>query len=84
MIRFIESSTAGAASFSITTGAGTPPKTGSTVGGEISFDNNACAGTATFIVYGSTSTTDGDTFGNAVFHGQSSAANATFPTRAEL
>jgi hypothetical protein len=78
VIRFYDTSTAGSASFEVTTGSGTPPHQGSTVGGEVTFSETASAGTASFNVYGSTSTTDGDTFGNVVFHDSASAANATF------
>jgi hypothetical protein len=77
VIGFCDQSSAGSATFTITTGAGTP-KEPSTVGGEVSFSDSASAGSAVFTVYGSTSTTDGDTFGNAVFHDTSSAARATF------
>lgn len=77
VLGFYDQSTAGSATFIITTGAGTPPQQ-STVGGEVAFSDSSSAGTARFIVYGSTSTTDGDTFANAVFHNQSTAANAEF------
>lgn len=77
VIRFYDSSSAGAASFTVTTGAGTPPKN-STVGGEVTFSEKASAGTARFTIYGSTSKTDGDTFGNVVFHDSASAAQGTF------
>ncbi len=78
VIRFCGSSTAGSALFKAWTGAGTPPRHGSTVGGEISFGDSSTAGTGRFIIYGSTSLTDGDTFGNVVFHDNSTAANGTF------
>lgn len=77
VLGFYDQSTAGSATFIITTGAGTPPQH-STVGGEVSFSDTSSAGTARFTVFGSTSTTDGDTFGNAVFHDQSTAASAEF------
>jgi hypothetical protein len=78
VIGFRQSSTAGSAQFTVTTGAGAPPS-GSTVGGEVSFSDTATAGTATFTVYGSTGTADqGDTFGNVVFHQRSSADHGTF------
>lgn len=78
VIRFVDSSTAGSASFEAWTGAEPPPKgVNSTVGGEISFADTASAATARFTVYG-TLGTDGDTFGNAVFHDSSTADHATF------
>ncbi len=76
VIRFVDESTAGSANFKVATGAGTPPKKDSTVGAEVSFGDTSSAGSATFTIYGSTSRTDGDTFGNAVFHDSSTAANA--------
>ena len=76
-IQFCENSTAGSASFTIRTGAGTPPKHNSTVGGEVGFSDTSNAGTARFLVYGTTGS-DGDTFGNAAFHDSSSAAGAVF------
>lgn len=78
VIGFYDTSTAGAASFTVTTGAGTPPTDNSTVGGEVSFSDSSSAGSARVTVYGSTSTTDGDTFGNVVFHNTSSAAGGVF------
>lgn len=77
VIRFIGQSSAGAARFMAWTGAGVPPRQGSTVGGEISFGDDATADTASFVVYGSLGV-DGDTFGNAVFHDRSTAARARF------
>lgn len=77
VIRFVNQASAGNANFMAWTGAGTPPESGSTVGGEISFGDSATAATASFTIYGSLGS-DGDTFGNAVFHDQASAANATF------
>lgn len=76
VISFCDKATAGSASFKAWTGAGAPPK-GSTVGGEISFSNSASAGTARFSIYG-TLGSDGDTFGNVVFHDTATAENATF------
>ncbi|QKQ25640.1 hypothetical protein [Candidatus Reidiella endopervernicosa] len=76
VISFCDKATAGSASFKAWTGAGAPPK-GSTVGGEISFSNSASAGTARFSIYG-TLGSDGDTFGNVVFHDTATAKNATF------
>lgn len=76
VICFRDSATAGSAFFKVWTGAGIPPKH-STVGGEVSFCDNTSAGTARFIIYG-TLGTDGDTFGNVVFHQSASAADATF------
>jgi hypothetical protein len=78
VIIFVKESTAGSANFNVTTGAGTPPRYNSTVGGEVSFGDNASASTATFTISGSTSLTDGDTFGNVVFHNSATAANAKF------
>lgn len=77
VIRFADTSSAGAANFMAWTGAGTPPRYGSTVGGEISFGDSSSAASASFTIYGSLGS-DGDTFGNAVFHDSSTAANATF------
>jgi len=77
VIRFCDTSTAGSASFKAWTGAAAPPKHNSTVGGEISFGDYSSAGTARFTIYG-TLGTDGDTFGNVVFHDSSTAANGTF------
>jgi len=76
VIRFCDTSTAGSASFKAWTGAAAPPKH-STVGGEVSFGDSSSAGTAHFTIYG-TLGTDGDTFGNVVFHDTSTAANGTF------
>jgi hypothetical protein len=78
VIGFYDESTAGSANFIVTTGAGTPPPDNSTVGGEVSFSDKSSAGDASFTIYGSTSKTDGDTFGNTVFHDFSTAANASF------
>ncbi|HEY5220242.1 MAG TPA: hypothetical protein VIJ16_10565, partial [Gemmatimonadaceae bacterium] len=77
VIGFCDQSTAGSASFTVTTGAGTPVEP-STVGGEVSFSDCSSAGAARFTIHGSTSTTDGDTFGNVVFHDTSTAASAVF------
>lgn len=77
VIRFVDTSSAGSASFMAWTGAGAPPENGSTVGGEISFGDYATADSASFTIYGSLGS-DGYTFGNAVFHDNSTAANATF------
>lgn len=79
IIGFWDYASAQSASFTVTTGAGTPP-TGiqSTVGAEVSFSNNATADHAHFTIYGSTSLTDGDTFGNVVFHDEATAANGIF------
>ena len=78
VIRFVDESTAGSANFSVTTGAKTPPKKNSTVGAEVSFGDTSSAGSACFTIYGSTSLSDGDTFGNTVFHDSSTADNAIF------
>ncbi|WP_196894343.1 hypothetical protein [Aureivirga marina] len=77
IIGFFDKSTAGEASFVVKTGEVPPPKENSTVGGEVSFCDEAKAGTAHFKVYG-TLGTDGDTFGNVVFHDKSNAERATF------
>lgn len=77
VISFCDTSTAGAAAFKAWTGAGIPPKHGSTVGGEISFSDSSTADNARFIIYG-TLGTDGDTFGNVVFHDNATAANGAF------
>lgn len=76
VIAFCDESTAGSASFTVTTGKQAPPRH-STVGGEVSFSDDASADRARFMVYGSTGK-DGDTFGNAVFHDRATAANAEF------
>lgn len=79
VIGFVDQASAGSACFTVRTGAGAPPASGSTVGGEVSFSDTATASTATFTVYGSTSTANGgDTFGNVVFHNSSTAAHGTF------
>ena len=77
VISFSSHSNAGSASFKAWTGAGRPPKHNSTVGGEISFADTASAHTARFTIYG-TLGADGDTFGNVVFHHDSTAASASF------
>lgn len=77
VIRFVGRASAGSARFMAWTGAGVPARQGSTVGGEISFGDDATAETASFVVYGSLGP-DGDTFGNAVFHDRSTAARARF------
>jgi hypothetical protein len=76
VICFCDDSTAGSASFKAWTGAAAPPEH-STVGGEISFCDSSSAESARFTIYG-TLGTDGDTFGNVVFHDTATAANATF------
>jgi len=76
VICFTDNATAGSATFKAWTGAGTPPKH-NTVGGEISFCDNTSADNARFVIYGSLGT-DGDTFGNVVFHDTATAANAAF------
>ena len=75
VISFCNNSTAGSASFKVWTGAATPPKH-STVGGEVSFSDTSSADSARFAIYG-TLGTDGDTFGNVVFHDNATAARAT-------
>ncbi len=76
VICFCDNATAGSASFKAWTGAGIPPKH-NTVGGEISFCDSTSADNARFMIYGSLGT-DGDTFGNVVFHNTATAANANF------
>ncbi len=76
VISFCNNSTAGSAAFKVWTGAGAPPQH-STVGGEVSFSDSTSADAACFTIYG-TLGTDGDTFGNVVFHDTATAANATF------
>ncbi len=78
IIGFCDNSRAGSASFTVRTGVVAPPKRGSTVGGEVSFSDNSTASKASFTIYGSLSLTDGDTFGNAVFHDSATADHATF------
>ena len=77
IIGFCDTSTAGSASFTVRTGKQEPPSRGSTVGGEVSFSQRASAANARFTIYG-TLGTDGDTFGNAVFHDNATADHATF------
>ncbi|MBD79750.1 MAG: hypothetical protein CL840_12610 [Crocinitomicaceae bacterium] len=77
IIGFSDNATAGSASFIVKTGAGIPPKKGSTVGAEVSFCDNSSAGRGHFKSYG-TLGTDGDTFGNVVFHDDSNADHGTF------
>lgn len=77
VLGFYNTANAGSALFTVTTGAGTPVEP-STVGGEVSFSDSSSAATSRFTVYGSTSTTDGDTFGNVVFHDTATAANGVF------
>jgi hypothetical protein len=76
VICFCNNATAGSASFKAWTGAAAPPEL-STVGGEISFCDSATAESARFIIYG-TLGTDGDTFGNVVFHDAATAADGSF------
>jgi len=78
VISFCDKSTAGSAAFKVWTGAAAPPKgKQSTVGGEVSFCDSTSADSAHFTIYGSLGT-DGDTFGNVVFHDTATAAQATF------
>jgi len=76
VISFCDKATAGSASFKVWTGAAAPPEH-STVGGEVSFSDATSAGSARFIIY-DTLGSDGDTFGNTVFHDTATADNATF------
>lgn len=83
VIRFVNNATAGSANFKVWTGEVPPPQffnksPSTTVGGEVSFADTSSAQSATFNIYGTLSTTDGDTFGNVVFHDESTADNATF------
>jgi len=76
VISFCDTSNAGSASFKVWTGTAAPPEH-STVGGEVSFSNASSADNARFTIFGSLGT-DGDTFGNVVFHDTATAANAIF------
>ncbi len=76
VISFCNQSNAGSASFKVWTGAA-KPQDPSTVGGEVSFSDTTSAATARFTIYG-TLGSDGDTFGNVVFHDKATAANGTF------
>jgi hypothetical protein len=82
IIAFTDDASAGSASFVARTGAVAPPKEGSTVGAEISFSDRSTAGNGQFKSYGSlqpkTGQVDGDTFGNIVFHDETSADHGTF------
>ena len=77
VIGFADKSTAGSAFFTVRTGKQAPPKKNSTVGAEVSFNDSSNAGNARFTVFG-TLGTDGDTFGNTVFHNKASAEHAVF------
>lgn len=77
VVHFQDNSNAGSARFSVWTGAGVPPKKGSTVGGEVAFSDASHAANAHFVIYG-TLGVDGDTFGNVVFHDTASANQAFF------
>ncbi|MCA0153625.1 hypothetical protein [Winogradskyella vincentii] len=77
VIAFFDKSTAGSAFFTIRTGKQAPPKENSTVGAEVTFCDSSNAGKARFTVFG-TLGSDGDTFGNAVFHDKASAEQAVF------
>ena len=76
VIKFSDESKAGSASFTAWTGTEWP-EGWQTVGGEISFYDSASADIATFKTYG-TLGTDGDTFGNVVFHKFATAFKANF------
>ena len=76
VIKFSDESKAGSANFTAWTGA-ERPEGWQTVGGEISFYDNASADLGTFKAYG-TLGTDGDTFGNIVFHKFATAFKGTF------
>ena len=75
IISFNHQSDAGSAHFEVTTGS--KPTQGTTVGAEIRFNHSSSANTATFIAFGTTGT-DGDTFGNVVFHDCARADHARF------
>lgn len=78
IIGFSDHATAGTAHFIVRTGKLAPPKTErSTVGGEVSFSDFSSAERAEFTIYGSLGI-DGDTFGNTVFHDNSTADHARF------
>ncbi|MBT8228694.1 MAG: hypothetical protein KJO50_00440 [Bacteroidia bacterium] len=78
IIGFTDNATAGSASFIVRTGKLAPPKNiQSTVGAEVSFGDYSTAEKANFTIYG-TLGTDGDTFGNVVFHDHASADQGTF------
>jgi hypothetical protein len=78
IICFCDHATAGSALFTVRTGAMAPPKNKpSTVGGEVAFCDHSSAGRAQFTIYGSLGT-DGDTFGNTVFHDHATADHGTF------
>lgn len=76
VISFHDQASAGSARYTAWTGAGVPPDH-STVGGEIAFCDQTSAGQASFTIYGSLGS-DGDTFGNVVFHDSATAASAIF------
>ncbi|SEG49878.1 hypothetical protein [Marinobacterium lutimaris] len=76
VISFHQQACAGSARFTAWTGAAAPPDH-STVGGEIAFCDQSSAGQASFSIYGSLGS-DGDTFGNVVFHDSATAAAASF------
>lgn len=76
-IEFCDDATGGSAHFVSRTGKVAPPNDNSTLGGQIVFRDRTTAGKATFSIWG-TLGTDGDTFGNAVFHHTASADHATF------
>ena len=76
VIKFSDESKAGSANFTAWTGY-ERPEGWQTVGGEISFYDSASADIGTFKAYG-TLGTDGDTFGNIVFHKFATAFKGTF------
>ena len=78
VLGFSDKASAGSAVFTVRTGAGTPPKHNSTVGAKVRFADSPTAANAAFVIYGSTSLTDGDTFGNVVFHQVATASLAMF------
>lgn len=78
IIGFCDHATAGTARFIVRTGKLAPPKTErSTVGGEVAFCDFSTAEGAEFTIYGSLGS-DGDTFGNTVFHDHATADHARF------
>ncbi len=75
IVAFSGRASAGQARFTVYTGAVSPPP--GPVGGEVRFLEQSSACEASFEVHG-TLGTDGDTFGNVVFHDQAVAERASF------
>jgi phospholipase C len=76
IIIFERQSNAGSATFTVRTGSKRPPE-GTTRGAEIHFNDQSSAHEARFTLYGTTGS-DGDTFGNVVFHNRASAHRSQF------